>query len=392
MALTKLALKHTFLTLYIDEQQGMVFHHTKQALFQLPAISISLILAIDEGLNQKQVIEKIAQFSKLSTKQLVAYYQKVVPLFDAKAELIGYKDGQYPELQQFKKKQQVRVNSPYFTCQVANVTFAITAEFSPLFIEISTLLSPCTANIAEVDFVIEITTQLTEKEQQFTITCNGLMIESDLNFDFVVPHIIDRLQILAFQKNDYLICFHGAAIQYKKGYLLLPGHSGAGKSTLTALLANNGHPIYSDEIIALTNNFQLLSLQLPIAIKSGSWSLLEPSYPALKNALVWQREDGRQLKYIWPSQFAIDAEISGKIQLVSPNYTLLNIDETRPLTQCLSVIDTLMLLTKGGYQLADELTSEKLDRIIAFIDAVPCAQLTFSTSDQAMSALDSLWQ
>lgn len=456
MALVKIPLNTQYLSLYIEHDKGMVFHHIKQSLYQLPAVSIAFLLAIDEGLTEQRALNEVSTQSNLSEDQIISFYQTVKELFTTAKDELNYLDGRYPELNNVLDGDNHQPLPKATTYQVANSSFAISCQCSQLMSLIQDELSPCAKTLDNVDFQIEIDIQNhaqieTQIEAQsesqsetqvepkgnnlFCIYSNDQLFAAKLKFDQVLPLIIDRLQILAFQKSDYYFCFHGAAIHTTKGTLLLPGKSGAGKSTLSAALANlktNETPnqLYSDEIIAFDQHFNLITLTLPIAVKSGSWQVLEQHYPELNNVHVWHRQDGRLLKYVWPKHFAvppeplepsepshqlasIEQQNANKFVLVNPNYqnapqapnnhkALINQNRLNKFAErasinpnaqaeTLSVIDTIAMLTDGGYQLGVELTEEKLDLLISFITKIKCCKLSYDSTETALSLLESLW-
>ncbi|MFT4937760.1 MAG: hypothetical protein ACI88A_000778 [Paraglaciecola sp.] len=396
MALLKIPLNTAYLSLYLEAEQGMVFHHIKQSLYQLPPLSIAFLLALDEGLDKPRALAEIAQSSQIPPEQLSDTYQQIKSLFNQDHDELCYLDGRYPELAKPLSGIKTAVKKKTLTYQVADATFAILTGSAPLYRDIETLLAPCQKNLEEVDFEITINPQ----QEVYSIYCNELLVEEQLTYPEIIPLIIDRLQILAFQKSDYYFCFHGAALQTPHGDLLLPGKSGDGKSTLSATLANEENGLYSDEIIALNKHLQLCILTLPIGLKSGSWDILATQYPQLADEPVWHRLDGRLLKYVWPSAFAKRCHQKNDkhrdFLLVNPNFRAAKDTGAAvlpaSLPQKLSVIDTISMLTQSGYQLGVELSEEKLQQLIDFISASKCYQLSYANTDQAIQQLKLLWQ
>jgi hypothetical protein len=219
------------------------------------------------------------------------------------------------------------------------------------------------------------------------------LVEDELDFEHILPLIIDRLQILSFQKSDYTFCFHGAALEMPQGTLLLPGKSGSGKSTLSAALVTKQCDLFSDEIIAMNKDFNLCVLSLPIAVKSGSWDSLDSQYPKLRAAPTWHRLDGRHLKYIWPEysnlQQVIDKHDTKKFLLINPKY--LCEPEPRCEIKQLNVIETITTLTESGYQLGLELNESVFEEFLAFILKVPSYQLSYTNSQLALDKINELW-
>jgi hypothetical protein len=394
MSFSKISLNTSHLILYIELEQGVVFHKNKQSLYQLTALSISLLLTIDEGLSKQQSVEQVAKLSNLDESELIGPYDKVQCLFDEGLAEVSYIDAQYPELATIVKPYSVSRSSSLKTYQIDQATYSIETNSIDLQIEIFTLLRQCEKELTAIDFQV-IITKCAENSHCFDIVCNELTIEKNIPFEYVMPHLIDRLQILSFQKSDYQYCFHGAALETEYGSLLLPGKSGAGKSTLSAILASGDSSLYSDEMIVLDDNFRMMTLNLPLAIKSGSWDLLGALYPELKNETIWHREDGRELKYIWPKRFVNSNNPNEfktkKTLLINPCYIHNKMEISHHKIK-LSVIETLMLMTGGGYQVASELTEDKIEQLFIFISDQPCFQLNYHSTEQALSQLEQLWQ
>ena len=385
MLLTTLSLKTEHLSLYVENDKGLLFNHTSGCLYNLPAISVVTVLLIDEGLSKNKVIKSLEEKSGLHNRELSGLYQSLLEMFSQQTNNLRYADGQYPELITLKTKCKSNLlQNIGNTYQVADATFSIIAS-PELLQDITALLAPREQDLQNVDFELSVKLEA----ELYSIYSNGILVEQCAKYLEVMPLIIDRLQILAFQKSDYTFCFHGAALSTPNGNLLLPGESGAGKSTLSALLLDKDHRIYSDEIIALDDNFQISVIPLPIAIKSGSWQVVTQKYPQLAQAKIWHRLDGRQLKYLWPTKFTeTPLPTSNKTVLIHPQYSDKQKGEAE-VTE-LSVIDTISLLTASGYQLGFELNIEKLETFLAFIQQATNLRIVYNNTEQVTKVLRSL--
>ena len=385
MLLTNLSLKTKHLSLYVENDKGLLFNHTDGCLYSIPALSVVTVLLIDEGLSKNKVLKALEEKSGLHIKDLSGLYQSILQMFTPQTIELSYADGQYPELQTLKDKYKIsHCENATNTYQVAEATFSILAD-PELLQDISDLLAPIAQHLTTVDFELLIK----QEAGQYCLYSNGILVEQCAKYLEVIPLVIDRLQILAFQKSDYTFCFHGAALSSPNGNLLLPGESGAGKSTLSALLLDKEHRLYSDEIIALDDNFQISVIPLPIAIKSGSWQVVTQKYPQLAEAKIWHRLDGRQLKYLWPTSFAKVPLNSGKkTVLIHPQYSDKKVMDAE--TEELTVIETISLLTASGYQLGFELNIEKLEKFITFIQQTTNLRIEYNNSEQVIKVLRSI--
>lgn len=390
MPITKLTLKTSHLSLYLEEGKGIVFHKTNHCLYHLPTLSIAILFSIDDGDSQQTTLNNIAKEYQLPKNQLAPIYNEIKTLFTQQQNLATYLDGRYPEFEGSNKQLSLVDHTQVAYFQIADTIFSINTQDEDLFKAILKLLAPCSINSDKADFVLNIA----KDDENYQILCNGILIEEELNFEHIMPLIVDRLQILSFQKSDYTFCFHGAALSMSQGTLLLPGKSGSGKSTLSAVLANEHTRVLSDEIIAFNKDFKVCHLSLPIAVKSGSWQSLGNQYPSLKATPIWHRLDGRHLKYIWPEspnlQQVFAKDDTAKVLLINPQY----ISESRPRCEIkpLNVIETITTLTESGYQLGFELNESEFEAFLSFIQNVPSYQLCYTNSQLALDKIDELWQ
>jgi hypothetical protein len=383
--LSNVPLKSSNLSLYIEDEQAIAFNFPQQTIFTLAPISVSLLLALDENFDESLAVAKVAECSGLSQAQVKQSLSEVIPLFSSLAGKRSFRDGLYPELKEpcTSQEQQTSIYAVGGTC------FDIHTTHYKLADEVALLLAPCRIDARTSDINIAIV----ERDGRFDIVSNKHTVQSGLLYEYVMPELIDRLQILAFQRSDTLFCFHGAALQMAQGGLLMPGESGAGKSTLTAYLASLGAKLYSDEMIALNDHFQAMAIQLPIAIKAGSWPILKATYPELNSLSVWRRLDGRQLKYVWPTSFATPKLSPKKVMLICPQYQD-SVDLSEPFLEDepLSVIDTLTWLVKSGYQITRQLEQTDLAKFITYLNQLNRYIVRYSSNEQAEKIIKRLWE
>jgi hypothetical protein len=88
-----------------------------------------------------------------------------------------------------------------------------------------------------------------------------------------------------------LTCLHASAVTFGNCAVAFVGSEGAGKSTTAAALARNGHPVLSDDIVALTNR--------------GGVFHVSPAYPQL---------------WLWPDSVEAIFGSTEAIACFTPNY------------------------------------------------------------------------
>lgn len=393
MNIHKIELKTPFLSLYLEKEKGLLFNHFETVLYELRPITVAFFLAIDDGLSEYLAVQEIAHNCDLPRRELLSEYHKAKALFTYNKLTLNYLDGRYPELIHLSGIAHIYSSESTNTYKVGESTFGITCADSDLQIQIKALLKPAEVDLKQVHFKLTIKRfDKGDDSQYYDVFCNDLLIERNLDFAEVFPVLIDRMQILTFQHSEFSFCFHGAALKTAFGNVLLPGKSGAGKSTLSAVLAAKQCELYSDEMIVLDKNFQIKTLPLPIAIKSGSWGVLSHLYPELNHTVQWQRIDGRRLKYVWPAAFSASKKGTHDLPvlILAPQF-FENSDKTQQRAQKMSVIETITMLIDSGYQVGSELDETTLENFIDFIVSADCYRFSYNNSEQAEKELLALW-
>ncbi|MDN3652636.1 hypothetical protein QWY77_07655 [Thalassotalea ponticola] len=436
MAFTQVPLNHHhLLSLWVNEltSEALLFEQHSKTLNAISPLQVSMLLAIDDGLS-KDAISQLLSEQGVSETQISNAYQQVVAWFNAEeptaeqaeAGSLSYQNGQYPELHAKAISQPLAITqriADIFYVTVSNTVFSISVQTQTqtkdqiqqqalqwLFTQAKTILQPICLNDADTANPRKqqslapqssqqksnknrekVALQLCFHQQNFALRANGIVVEQVNNIQQLLPLLIDRLQILAYQIQHYQLVFHGAALKHREQpiTLMLPGKSGVGKSTLATHLTQADFALYSDEIIAFDPNNTLFTIGLPIAIKAGSWQAVQQYYPALPQQPVWQRLDGRQIKYVWPREFVKGNQLANKASktiILCPNYQ----QHAEPSMVKLTTSEALTVMTQGGYQLGHELSNQSANDIIEYFDSLTAFQLTYSTTEQAMAMVSRL--
>lgn len=103
----------------------------------------------------------------------------------------------------------------------------------------------------------------------------------------------------ALLQTDFMLALHAALLRIGDAPLLIAGASGAGKTTLAlALAAQSGCTILADDIVMVDEPSRLRGIPFPIAVKDGSWPLLQEFYPELAACPTHIRSDGKIVKFL----------------------------------------------------------------------------------------------
>ncbi len=348
-----------------------MFDTSRQSLTHLTGSLVFAVLQRDTCTDLGHAISKASKSVRKSSDDLRDLFSEIEPFFVPGIPEKNYEDGLYPELH----AQPLSTQDMLF--KVCNTVFSIHCSNDLLRQHLAELLAP----ISVVTGQHHVSIDITNSAEDFSLNVNDLPVEQGLLFNEVVPVLIDRLQILAYQRENFLFCFHGAAVVTQSGGLLMPGVSGAGKSTLAARLCEAGATLYSDEMMVFDEQHSLLTIPLPIAIKEGSWSL----FPQLDKSKIWKRVDGRRLKYLWPEAFS--TEFPSKRLSIFPRF---GSSASQP--ERLSTFQALSKLVEGGYQVSRTLTADDIESLLSMLDSLPCYQLGYIKTEYAMQMINAAWE
>jgi hypothetical protein len=175
---------------------------------------------------------------------------------------------------------------------------------------------------------------------------------------------------------------HGAAVGRDGSCILFPGVSGAGKSTLVATLLASGCRLLGDDTIVLSYD-DLTARPVPfgICLKPGAVGLLASHFPALADLPTHDRLDGKRVRYLVPP-VSSRAGADDRYQIAA--IVLLNRREgASAALRTASKADVLRQLMDGFCPLRETLTRPEIERLVRWIESVPCFELEYGTLDAA---------
>jgi hypothetical protein len=210
--------------------------------------------------------------------------------------------------------------------------------------------------------------------------------------DEIVPVAKIALVTFALERSQDFGALHAGAVCRRAGApcVIIAGVSGAGKSTLTAALAAAGFISLGDDTIVLARDtLAVRGVPFGICLKEGAWSLLSERLPGLGAQPVHQRLDGKRVRYFVPENSATRLDRSARnpvCAIVFPNRI-----ESGP--SCLvrvSSADALSRLASEFCPLGEVLDSEKVERLIRWVNGVACLELRYSTLDEGIKRVGEL--
>ncbi len=226
--------------------------------------------------------------------------------------------------------------------------------------------------------------EVSRSGSRFLLTLRGRLVAETTTSSKMTSFVNELLLGLEHPHRRLLAFCHAGAVCWNGRSLLLPGRSGAGKSTLTAFLVGNGFSYLGDDTIAIgEDEAALLPLPTCLSIKSGSWPLLEPLYPVLRQSPIINRY-ARSLRYVdaentYPTLQAAAAPLA----IVFPAYAAGEPTQLAPV----SPLQTMITLLGAHARLSMPATEAKLAKLIRFVEQTPAYELTYSQLPEAQQAI-----
>ena len=368
----------------------MFWHRPSASLHQLSGLGCWVLLGLDQGLSADQLTQEYQTsqpdvlVGSPALSDLITQLQTI--LLSGDAATAPYREEYTAVLaagvQSERLDEGVCFRAGMLNIQLISQASAFAQSVYSLFAH--ELRAPISGAIDCQFEVIE------NAPDSYRLLCNGKVLNSTLTAAQLMPVLMDYIQIMGYQSHDYLLAVHAAVVVNKGLALILPGLSGAGKSTLCVSLVQQGYACYYDELAVLGEPEGMAQpLPLPMAVKQGSWPLLQADWPALVTAEIWRRPDGRELKYLpLPGTAYPDPQSPITHQhVIFPQYDAhCQTAELRQLTPN----ELLHQLTQVGYQVKSELDQHKVERLLAFVSTTPAHAIRYANLDDAHALLKTL--
>ncbi len=176
---------------------------------------------------------------------------------------------------------------------------------------------------------------------------------------------------LGSRPAERLLVIHGAGLVNRRGSgLLLIAPGGSGKTTLAAALNADGYGLLSDDVVPVTLDGALLSLNLPLCLKSRSWPVLLEDRPELVRSPIVERF-GQRVRFLQARGPALTCTVR-PARLLFPRYAPDEPARVAPL----SPVEALQGIINAEAVIRD-LTQAKLEGLARWIEALPAFSLTY---------------
>ena len=224
----------------------------------------------------------------------------------------------------------------------------------------------------------------------YHLYCNEGLVEECVTEEELAPLLHAYAGGEAFYNAEYLIAIHAAAISRGNACIVLPAKAGNGKSTLTGALIGSGFHYCTDELVLLKRQTHTIqTVPVGIALKPGSWRLLQPYHPGLEDLPVSLRPDGKRVRYLLPSKPAFPDNTARSYavhSLVFPAYKATYATALDPI----SPADALCRLAEAGYDMQGGLDKDRVSELVNWIKGISCYELRVNDLQEAVTTMSEL--
>jgi hypothetical protein len=252
-------------------------------------------------------------------------------------------------------------NGFHFTIELDS--FELEAEIHP---RLEKLLAPS----SEPAFGFRLTTA----EDAIHIHSGAEYIGTECHVSAARAILLQEIVRRAQGSRQWLSILHAGACGDDSTCVIFPAESHSGKSTLAAVLMHRGLTFYADDSVAIEKGtLQIPCMPFGLAIREGSWSLISERFPGFLNSPVLNRF-GENIRFLYPSSHEDRGDAAS---MVFSTYRLGAPFSTRRL----NTLETLLRLQESGFWVEPQ--RESVESFLAWLESLPCYELTYDDVDQA---------
>jgi len=233
---------------------------------------------------------------------------------------------------------------------------------------------------------ISVNINLEKEKEKWYIHFNGEKVYRGLEFDEILPRLMDNIRIAYYHSTDYLVSLHAGALYFKNTPLILPAVSGSGKSTLSTYLMEQDFDFLTDEVAVIDKKGYMRPIPMAITLKEGSWKALEEHGISLSNLSIHRRFDGQNIRFLSPKNIATENLDVAGAYLIFPRYEA---GETTQIKK-ISTLETLSHITASGYEVMDSFDKTTIAQWIKIVEGFKKFTLIYSDMEDARQEIEKL--
>lgn len=369
------------LTVFLFEEDGLVYSATNNKLHLLNGLGMYLWLLFEDGLQKSDVFAKCIDQLPDQTAEVHALVEELYELF-IKGELPCESDGMeerwlkaIPENNSAAKHSGV-----YYQILDSKIVVTYCDLYSKKVIEPLLNVFVCSDRVV-CDYVIDIKMA----NEEYLICINGFDFSWRIPKQKLAAFFNDRLRKLVLTQSDYFLASHAAVLAKDDKCLMMPAVSYSGKSTLSAALLSADYQYFSDEMAIVDRNYQARPVPLGIGLKHGSWEVLELYLPQLSKLDEQQRWDGIPLKYVPVDDSIYHGRDRKKVShLVFPTYK----EGCSAELSALSTPQAVYQMFNAGFTMQGAFSKNQVIELLNWVQSIPVYKFVFSRLDEAIDCLE----
>lgn len=272
--------------------------------------------------------------------------------------------------------------------RLADIPFSITCSdseidvvISPVFRHLEIMKSHPANDIEAREFSVE------ADGSGFMLLADGIELARSSALDDILERLCSDIVMHSYERVDWFVSVHAAALGDANACIMLPGASGAGKSTLAAcLLAGGKLRLLTDDIALLDRTtMHVRPVPAPLVLKRGSWNLLN-GFGNVDSAPIHRRY-GEDVRYLAPDRAQIADACLPVRAIVFTERGAASTPKARPITQ----LEGLQRMIAAPATVKGPISEEILARLIEWSITVRFYLLSYATPEQATAAIHELF-
>ena len=226
----------------------------------------------------------------------------------------------------------------------------------------------------------DFTFRVVQEPDGFRVFCDGCCVGNEAGVTAARGVLLQEI-VRVCRARDCLAVFHAGACGSSSKCILFPAGTQSGKTTLAAVLMKMGLTFYGDDSVLLERDtFSVPIMPFSLMIREGSWDVLYPRFPELRDAPIVSRY-GQLIRFLSPAgmkQYGHCEEV-GALVFVRYQPDAANEIET------LDLLQTLLRLQQSGFWVAHD--EESIRAFLKWIQATASFTLIYSDVDEAASII-----
>jgi hypothetical protein len=340
--------------LYRFGDGGIVYSQAQKRFVGLDAAGMLAYQAFDAGATPHDLLESsgAGQTSSIATEALDIVF--------------ALSRGRFPESSEQEEARDWPALAPSTTANVEVHGIPVFVECPPQALGV--LCRDCFLSCPSTTQPARFHLRLQRAVNSWTIFANDREIFASMKDEQVGLGMLHAVRSLLYSEAHYDIAFHAAMVANDRHGIMLCAPREAGKSTLSAHLAAHGFTLISDEPALLSlDTCSISSVEMPISLKEGTWSILATEWPQLSNAPIHIRSDGRRIKLLHPTREPAINSPKRVTHIIFPGYSPVSAAGI----EMLSPLRVLTRLNEGGMLLGERMNKKGFEQLLKLICSLP---------------------